>query len=1435
MITWYELNSICFLRIRFQHAASRWQSWKIRVKGNFALHVVLDDVARARSLYLPSFHVFETSNLILLTVSSLKDENFGEKYQKYNIFRDVVCQWLLVHWNDFEEDDGYLEKRLVALLDELAADDNLESVVSKVHVFLSTARQYRSGPSLAPADSILPSILPKNMPCPLRKVHPEELARQITILQWQVFWKLNLSRAIPFQPPNTASNNNSSQNSASSSSSGKVTVMEDYVSATPWTPFGDWNNLGGHLQRWAATNVCTVPKPSARTKMLHFMIELAYFLFKLSNYDGCYRILEGLKLIALPNTWSNLSSKIRNVHDNLTNAVRQLFTDVTRITNAAYPHIPIVESFTNSLQQIGLRQPRFRDPIGNGPKRWIETSASSNALRVAANNKTQDKKSSGRRGSTSLTESSPGKLTSTPSSDTPNDPSEMRLNMTRAHAEALLLSRLRSFQSKPFPFAPVSWIADFVSHANPLSIWTIQEYCETLEPTKYHQPVLTRRNTSSPRHIGKNAASASASVSGFEISPPPSPRPESPDSSPRGYVIHFSPQTTDWVDYESMPNSPNSSPPKPSEVAASSSSASPHSNSNFNHRRPLQRQPTSFELELERLGFYVFSSPPIADLPLSESTSKHAPKPNWWALLDEDRLSENEEDVLLQILLEYLPLPSYDSLFTLSPIKAACLNMKSHKITNKLKEASRLKFRRDFCFAAPAHAKRVKPNSYRFVNLDAPRHMPVTHTLTLTNTSNTTVEFEFGASAPLLPSPHITKGEVFVAFSPASGNIGPGKSVSIKVTVVLLEEAQFYKIFKVQTFWPDLGYACFIPIFIAQACASHAPTPDMIKEMTAATAGIASPAALDDIKKKMSIKFPKPSADLSRFDNEGFGSSKSPTTLSSSVPNSSFLASSMASYQASQPAPTFGSSASSSSSIYLNFWKIPYEDLKMKRRLGGTQAAVSLCSLYGADVVLKKWDIGSLDPVPPEFVLEFEALRTLRHPNLVQFIGAQATQGVAFVVTEYVQKGTLQDLFQSGELRKRGGGAAALRTSSPRSAQSTSVSLSASASGSATVSPYSTLSTTPNSTMAAHGSNGTSPNANYNPFIPNESPRNLASSTSGSESYSNPPQIPTLRKSVPSSSSAQSAGQSTGWASGTVASQGTALPALHAICRVKLGIATDIASAMAYMHYNSRMHRDLKSLNILIDECFRAKIADLGSSKSWTYTQQMTSGVGSYDWIAPEVVASRAYSAAADVFSYGLVLWEIVHEQFPDRPMDMVARGGIPPIDPERFIQMFPDPDSPSAVEFEKLILKCCDADPSQRPSFADVLILLEQILTSPLAWSPRRGHSRAPSSGGNVSPTSGDAIGDVRRTPSSGTPSQTPSGNISSGDLWIRAMKSTSTSLRTSATAMQSPYVSSIPSSPSTPHALGSPIASSSGLSSDETASPNASPPRQDDSFISW
>ena len=88
-------------------------------------------------------------------------------------------------------------------------------------------------------------------------------------------------------------------------------------------------------------------------------------------------------------------------------------------------------------------------------------------------------------------------------------------------------------------------------------------------------------------------------------------------------------------------------------------------------------------------------------------------------------------------------------------------------------------------------------------------------------------------------------------------------------------------------------------------------------------------------------------------------------------------------------------------------------------------------------------------------------------------------------------------------------------------------------------------------------------------------------------------------------------------------------------------MALETARGVHYLHscHPPVLHRDLKSLNLLLDESGRVKLADFGWTKG--LDNYMTGKIGTYQWMAPEVIASHKYSEKADVFSYGIILWEI--------------------------------------------------------------------------------------------------------------------------------------------------------------------------------------------------
>lgn len=250
------------------------------------------------------------------------------------------------------------------------------------------------------------------------------------------------------------------------------------------------------------------------------------------------------------------------------------------------------------------------------------------------------------------------------------------------------------------------------------------------------------------------------------------------------------------------------------------------------------------------------------------------------------------------------------------------------------------------------------------------------------------------------------------------------------------------------------------------------------------------------------------------------------------------------------------------------YWTIDPELLGDEELVGmGTSASVYRANIHGLTVAVKKWDIGTKDATPEDFLVELQAFTQFRHPKLLRFYGAKQAPGVAYIVTEFADRATLHDWLLKSPIAERNWGR-------------------------------------------------------------------------------------------------------------------------------KLQMALDVAEGLAYLHSLSWIHRDVKGLNILLLDNFSARLADFGSSSA--VHKKQPQGVGSFHWMAPEVSHSTTYSIQSDVFSYGMMLLELLIEAPPIRTNEQIREGLVAP---EHLA-----PHRSSRPAFIALIEACCKPLPSDRISMLEVI-----------------------------------------------------------------------------------------------------------------------------------
>ena len=146
-----------------------------------------------------------------------------------------------------------------------------------------------------------------------------------------------------------------------------------------------------------------------------------------------------------------------------------------------------------------------------------------------------------------------------------------------------------------------------------------------------------------------------------------------------------------------------------------------------------------------------------------------------------------------------------------------------------------------------------------------------------------------------------------------------------------------------------------------------------------------------------------------------------------------------------------------------------------------------------------------------------------------------------------------------------------------------------------------------------------------------------------------------------------------------------------------------IASGMQYLHSHKIIHRDLKSPNVLLSYADTLKISDFGISRQWSEGSIKMSFAGTVSWMAPEVIRVEPCSEKVDVWSFGVVLWELLTCEIPYKGVDSSAiMWGVG----NNSLQL----PIPSTLPdgFKLLLKQCWSPKPRNRPSFRHVLMHID-------------------------------------------------------------------------------------------------------------------------------
>src|ERR1044072_6259718 len=156
----------------------------------------------------------------------------------------------------------------------------------------------------------------------------------------------------------------------------------------------------------------------------------------------------------------------------------------------------------------------------------------------------------------------------------------------------------------------------------------------------------------------------------------------------------------------------------------------------------------------------------------------------------------------------------------------------------------------------------------------------------------------------------------------------------------------------------------------------------------------------------------------------------------------------------------------------------------------------------------------------------------------------------------------------------------------------------------------------------------------------------------------------------------------------------------------KLKILKSIISGLEHIHEQEIIHRDFHSGNILYENEYDIVISDLGISKSSTESIDNDKIYGIISYVAPEIFQGQKYTTSSDIYSFGMIMWELMTGRMPfwDQNNDLgliikICKDFRPPI-----IKNIPE-------GYAELMKKCWDPDSNKRPTAFVIIENLTDIM----------------------------------------------------------------------------------------------------------------------------